>query len=175
MTPPKKKPTLGLLDLLQRPPIARGPPLGSIHLLRLLPALDRRLERDLAYVERRHLERIRVAEKDHHGGAGRERRVEVTSCQSNACAVASASGDASVRGIGASPVAFGVNPDRTQMINAHLHTRATHTHSPWRPQCPQCPSTTQTSIRTWGSLKSGPVAPPDRSHTRWRSFPWCRE
>ena len=69
--PPKQQPTLGLLDPLQRPPIARSSPLGSIHLLCLPPALDRRLRRDLARVERHHPARIQVAGKDHHGSAGR--------------------------------------------------------------------------------------------------------
>jgi hypothetical protein len=75
--PPKKKRTLGLLDLLlQPPPITRSPPLGSIHDLCLLLALDHRVKRDLARVERRRPAQIRVAGKYHYGGVGREGRVE---------------------------------------------------------------------------------------------------
>ena len=77
LDPQKQQPPLGLFDFfLQRPPIARSPPRRPIHFLCFFPALDRRLERDLACIERRHPTRIRVACKYHHRGACWKGRVE---------------------------------------------------------------------------------------------------
>ena len=78
---------------------------------------------------------IRVAGRDHHGGAGRERRIEGNELrvQRSWCS-REYFGDASVGGAtttGASAVTFGVNPVRAKTINPPpTHTRATDT-----PQC----------------------------------------